>query len=318
MNMKKMICLLLSVVMLLSMAACGGKTTPIEPPEQTENVKVTEPTPEVDNLATFISVSYSPNWDESNYLMAYTNEDGTAYVEYSSNGRKVATMDVSVLNTITVALQTSGILELDGRMEWVDGEASGSFSVSFADETYASADFGGVVPEEFIACYKALEECFQTLMADVPEYVPSVQIMGEMDPEEQAALLEILNNSGMEGLDMLTIAEIPMDEYFAMTARLSGTEGVVSGSTCAPMMMTTAFALTVVTVDGDREAVCADFEGNINWREWVCVAPSNAMIATKDDMVLCLLASDMMYELTAASIEAAGWNVYVALENPDM
>ena len=322
MNMKKTVCLLLSMVMLLSMAACSNNTDVQDTqPVETQPAETTQPvesTPEVNNPATFISLSYSPNWEENFYLMAYTNDDGTAYVEYSGSIRKAANMDVSVLDTIAAALETSGLLALNGRSEWAEGEASGSFSVSYADETYASADFGGVVPEEFIASYKAVEECFATVMADVPEYVASVQVMGEMDPDEQAALLEILNNSGMEGLDMLTISDIPMDEYFPMMAGLSSTDGILSGSTCAPMMMTTAFALTGVTVDGSSEAVCEDFKTTMDWRKWVCVAPSNALIATKDDMVLCLMGSDQMYELTAASVEAAGWTVYEALENPDM
>ena len=318
--MKRILCLLMSVIMLLSLAACGSGEAVEETtePQQTETTQATEQIPEVDNPAVFFSASYAPNFEENHYLIAYTNEDGTAYVEYSGNGRKAANMDMSVLDTITAALANSGMLELNGRTEWVEGEASASFSVSYADETYASADFGGVIPEEFLNCYKVMEECFQNMMADVPEYVASVQVMGEMDPDEQAALLEILNNSGMDGLDMLTISGIPMDEYFAMMAGLSSADGILSGSTCAPMMMTTAYALTVVTVDGNSEAVCEDFEETMDWRKWVCVAPSNALIATKGDMVLCLMGSDQMYALTAASVEAAGWSVYKTLENPDM
>ncbi len=317
MSIKRILCLLLSIMLLLALTACdAGKEMEYTQPIQT--VPPTESVPEVDNPVACFTVSYSPTEEEYNYLTAYTNDDGTAYVEYSGNGRKIATMDGSVLNAITAALQDSGLLAFDGKMEWLEGSASGSLSVSYANETYASAEFGGIVPEEFVTGYKILEECFRNLMADIPEYVASVQVMGEMNPDEQAALLEILNNSGMEGLDMLTISSIPMDEYFPMVARLSSTDGILSGSTCTPMMMTTAFALTVVTVDGTSEAVCADFEANINWREWVCVAPSNALIATKGNLVLCLIANDQMYALTAASIENAGWTVYKTLENPDL
>lgn len=317
MSIKRILCLLLSIMLLLALTACdAGKE--VEDTQPIQTVPPTESVPEVDNPVAFFTVSYSPTEEKYNYLTAYTNDDGTAYVEYSGNGRKIATMDGSVLNAITAALQDSGLLAFDGKMEWLEGSASGSLSVSYANETYASAEFGGIVPEEFVTGYKILEECFRNLMADIPEYVASVQVMGEMNPDEQAALLEILNNSGMEGLDILTISSIPMDEYFPMVARLSSTDGILSGSTCTPMMMTTAFALTVVTVDGTSEAVCADFEANINWREWVCVAPSNALIATKGNLVLCLIANDQMYALTAASIENAGWTVYKTLENPDL
>ena len=320
MNMRRIVCLLVSVIMLLSLTACGSgeaveQTTE---PQQTETTQTTEQIPEVDNLATYFTVSYAANNEQFSYLTAYPNDDGTVYVEYNGNGRKIANMDESVLNAITAALEESGLLALNGKTEWVDGEASGSLYVSYADDTMVTAEFGGVVPEEFVAGYQMLEEAFHNLMADIPEYVASVQVMGEMDPDEQAALLEILNNSGMDGLDMLTISGIPMDEYFAMMAGLSSADGILSGSTCAPMMMTTAYALTVVTVDGNSEAVCEDFEETMDWRKWVCVAPGNALIATKGDMVLCLMGSDQMYALTAASVEAAGWSVYKTLENPDM
>ena len=83
-------------------------------------------------------------------------------------------------------------------------------------------------------------------------------------------------------------------------------------------MMTAACPPDCGDCGGDAEAVCEDFETTMDWRKWVCVVPSNAMIATKDNMVLCLMGSDQIYTLTAPSIEATGWNVYVTLGNPDM
>jgi hypothetical protein len=84
------------------------------------------------------------------------------------------------------------------------------------------------------------------------------------------------------------------------------------------MMMTNAYSLVIATLEKgtDAAAVCADFEANLDWMKWVCVAPSHAMTATKGNMVLCLMATDEAFTGTAAGIEAAGWTTVTTLENP--
>ena len=131
---------------------------------------------------------------------------------------------------------------------------------------------------------------------------------------------EIVNNSGMEGLDALAISDIALDEYFAFTAGLSSTDGITAGASCAAMMMTTPYSLVIVKLDdaANIEAVRSDFEASLDWQKWVCVIPSNALIAQKDNMVLCLMGSDSLYTYTAASIENAGWTNITAIDNPDM
>jgi hypothetical protein len=51
--------------------------------------------------------------------------------------------------------------------------------------------------------------------------------------------------------------------------------------------------------------------------KWVCVAPTDALVAVKDNMVLCLIGADQLFELTSAGVEAAGWTVVETLENPN-
>ena len=43
--------------------------------------------------------------------------------------------------------------------------------------------------------------------------------------------------------------------------------------------------------------------------------PTNALVAVKDNMVLCLVAADELYAMTAAGIESTGWTVVETLEN---
>ena len=86
------------------------------------------------------------------------------------------------------------------------------------------------------------------------------------------------------------------------------------------MMMTTADSLVIVTLEdaSKAEAVANDFENTMDWRKWVCVAPSHALLAQKDNMVLCLMAGSDLFLQTQSGVEAAGWNVTKTLENPDM
>jgi len=84
--------------------------------------------------------------------------------------------------------------------------------------------------------------------------------------------------------------------------------------------MTSAYSLVLVTLteDADAAAIAADFEANIDWLKWVCVQPTNALIAEKDNMLLCLLAADEAYTDTAAAIAAAEWTEVKTLNNPNM
>lgn len=121
----------------------------------------------------------------------------------------------------------------------------------------------------------------------------------------------------MEYLDAYTISQVAKDEFFAFTVGLSSDAGIASAVSCAPMMMTDAYSLMIVKLDGAKaEDVCADFEKNLDWRKWVCVAPDQAMIAVKGDMVLCLMATEQVFEGTAAAINKTGWNEVKTLERP--
>jgi hypothetical protein len=132
--------------------------------------------------------------------------------------------------------------------------------------------------------------------------------------------MEILNGSGIEALDSFTIGQIPMDEYFAYTAGLTSAEGITSAVNVAPMMITSAYSLVIASLEdgANAEAVCADFEKNMDWTKWVCVAPSSAMIATKGNLVLCLMTYEGLEEGTAVGIRQAGWTEVKTFTNPNM
>ena len=100
----------------------------------------------------------------------------------------------------------------------------------------------------------------------------------------------------------------------------SGLSFRTSGFPSAPMMNATAYSLVIVTLEStDLTAdVRQDFANNLGWRNWVCVAPEQALIARKDNVVLCLMASDPMFTQTANAIETAGWTEMEFFRNPDL
>ena len=144
--------------------------------------------------------------------------------------------------------------------------------------------------------------------------------MGEVPEALLNPTLEILDGSGIQQLDSFTISQVAKDEFFTSTLGLSSDAGIVDAVSCAPMMMTTAFSLVIVTLEdaSKADAVCKDFEANLDWRKWVCVAPSDAMLAVKGEQVLCLVAFEDVYTGIASGIAAAGWQEAKTLKNPDL
>ena len=119
---------------------------------------------------------------------------------------------------------------------------------------------------------------------------------------------------------ILLSSTVDKDEYFGFTLGLSNTDGITHGIICSPTTNVTAYSLVIVTLEDEskKDSVAADFEASMDWRKWVCVAPSNALIAYKDNMVLCVMGSNSLFEKTATAIAETGWTEVKTLKNPDM
>ena len=319
--MKRFIAMILAVVMVLSLTACGNQsetTTTAAPETTTEAVVETTTAPVVEGPAvTFFSMSLGENYENIKYITAYP-EDGAIYVEYVGDVKKVGTLDASIMNDVTAAMAQTQLATLAGQDAWGEGEANGSIYVEYADGTMLSVGFSGEIPAAYTDGYAIMDACFATLTADLEVYVAQPMVMGEVDADLLAEMNAILSGSGIQALDMFAIGQVAKDEYFAYTVGLTSDTGIHSAANCAPMMMTTAYSLVIVTLeDGtDAAAVAADFEANLDWTKWVCVAPSDAMIATKGNMVLCLMAADHNFYQTSNGIAGAGWTTVNTLTNP--
>ena len=320
------ICLMLILALALSMTACGGTETPdtTVAPDTTEAPTTTVPEapvlPDVtvENPVTNFSMNLGQTFDSITTLTAYANEDGSAHVEYVGAEKRVGDFDGKLFHVLAQKTKEFGLAALNGQDVYEDGEASGSMYIEFEDGTSLIASFYGTIAEEFTTAFTAMDAYFQELTASLPVYVPQAQVVGEVNPDVLAAMQEILNNSGMEGLDTMVISDVPLNENFGYAAGLSGSEGITNATSCSAMMMTDAFSFVIVTVEDEGRIadVRADFENTMDWRKWVCVAPTNALIAQKGSMVLCVMGDDLQGITTAA--ENAGWTDMKNLNNPDM
>lgn len=314
--MKRLTALVLAVLLVLSMAACA----PAEKAPAETTVPATLPVyAEVENPVSFFSMTLGEDYENIGSLTAYLNEDGTAHVEYVGENKKIGTLDANIFHGITAAAAESGLAELNGQDVYAEGEANGSMYITYEDGAMLTCGFGGEVPQAYRDGYAKMDAFFRELTAQMPEYVPQPLVLGEVEEGILTELTAIIGGSGIQNPDAFSISPVVKDEFFAFSLGLSSEEGIASAALCQGMMMTTAYSLAVVRLEegADTDAVCADFAANVDWMKWVCVMPNNAMVAVKDDLVLCLVAEGQLYSLTAIGIEAAGWTVVDTLENPN-
>lgn len=312
--MKRIFAMMLIVVMVMSFAACGGKKTE---DNQTTVPETTAPDAVTDEVSvTYFSIYYSETPESSQVLSAYPDDMGGVYIAYQAEIRKEGTVDASAMATIYEAYKNSGLPAWVGMQEYVDGP-SASFSVSYSDGTMEEGYLYGEMPQEFLTGLDAMKDCFRTLTADLPEYVAQPVISGELAESDKAALDAILAEMKLEYIDSYAITGLVKDDTFSVMAGLTSYEGIASGLTFSPMMITTPYSMVMVTLEEgtDANAIVADFEKNLDFNKWVCVIASDALIATKDNQIVCVMGSDQLFTLTSDSLTAAGWNIVKNIHN---
>ena len=310
--MKHIIALLLAAVLTFGLAACAAEPAPITHPTQTTPPTETlEPVEQVTVENPLKSLYLSINENETDYFYLNAMEDGTggAQVEMKGTVRKVATMDASVLHGITKALEESGLVKLNGRNDYTEGVQGCSVFAEYTDGTILGASCMGALTDEFKNGYAAMEDHFLRLLKDEPVYVPQPLVEGEVDEAMTQELLDVLSASGIDGLDSFVITGVQQDEFMGHTLGMADTAHVVSAVSCSPMIQPNAYSFVIVKVDDKShiEAVRKDLAENLNWGKWVCVRASDALIAQKGDLVLCLMGSGSAFGGTKFGIEKAGW-----------
>ena len=310
--MKKILLILSALLVLFTFAACGEtapEETTMQSTTQSTTAQTTLPT-SVENPITDIYMSCQLA-DESFYqLEAYPAPDGKAWVTYVADIKKSAGMDPAAFNFLTLAFEESGLAEFNNVNTFSDGSAYASMYISFEDGTAVAASFyGETLPEDFMAAYGKFETSFKELMKDIPEYVPAPYVYGTPDETVLNEMLAIFDETEITYPDSFCISEIEMDDIFGITAGLENTDGVVQGTQCYPMMSSTAFSMVIVTLEdgAHAEAVREDFMDDPQWNKWVCVSADGALVASKDNMVIFLMANQNSFDIFASAIVDCGW-----------
>lgn len=318
--------LLLAVMLLMTGCATtkpGDTTaatdvTTVPAPDQ-----VTDPTGGTVDLEgktlSFFSVNLNLTGNDNRYMMAYPNDDGSVYVEYVGDVKKIGTnMDGKVLESVTAAVIRSGIADLNGQNIYLDGGAVASAYVEYTDGTVIGIGYSGEIPEEYLTVYNALDTAFQTLTAELEVYVPVPLVGDGVDETALAELMAILEATQIRELDMFQIADVTKDDTFSLVMGLSSAEGVANGTSCSAMMMTTPYSMVIATLDDgmDVQTVRDDFLNNLDWQKWVCVMPTGALIAQKGNMVLCLMGADSLFSQTVQAVTDCGWENLESVDSP--
>ena len=239
---KKLTALFLALLMVTSLVACGGTEDPTEP--QGTEPQETEPQMEL----TIDPISFLELSLNENSLMAFPNEDGSLYVAYVGDVTKKGSVSSDAITAITYALEQSGLIELNGQEEYLEGEAAASAYVTYGEEGYLSANYTGTIPQAYLDGYKVMEDCFKELTADMAEYVPAPTVYGELAESDKLAIDEIVSHLSIDGIEYFGITNIAKDENFAFATGLSSYEGIESAVKLMPGTNTTPYSLVIVTV----------------------------------------------------------------------
>ena len=319
--MKKILYSTLLLLFIFSGISCGPKPPSVTPDTSPSPTQVAVPAPsDYDGPAIdYLQLSISDANGDYISISAYNNGYDQAYVEYVGEYKKAANFDLSVLLSLAEQVELSGVRAIHDHHIYETGDTYANMYISFTDGSQIFADYSGVVPEEFLTYYQILENYFLALVADLPVYVPRPVVMGEVNELTLTELMNIMENTGMEYLDGFSIYEVPVDDAFDMEMGLSHHKTIKSGTMCGPVMSGSAFSLAVAVLEenADVTSVANNFATNIRWNRWVCVSASDALIAHKDNLVLCLVSYGEMYEKTAAAIRACGWTEVKTLKAPE-
>lgn len=313
---KKVTALLLALLMVLSMAACrdedkDGKDSNGKKGDSflSSDLATDEPTlSEEENTVFYLMMNYIPSESED-YYITVTSSRGEVKAEVNGETHKVAALDPELLFEIEEEMIKAGIMDLVGMDTFDEGDALGSVYMEYTDGKQLMVNFNGSVPEEFLAAYKHMEEYFTKLLKNAPDYVPEARVDGEVDETQLKLLKELLSKSSIEKADQLKISAVAMDEHTAENLGLDSAEFVTVATVCQSTVMEVPYSLTVIKLNSQDniEALRADLADGLRWDKWVLVPADRALIAQKDGMVLCLIATGENYTNSAKAIADCGW-----------
>ncbi len=242
-------------------------------------------------------------------LNVWTEEEG-AGVSCQTDSRKEGVFEADALSAVAAALEEAGMGRFDGTNETGDEGGSAQMQVEFESGETWSADWSGIVPEDFEAAFEEAAEFFEALTAEMPDYEMTFRLEGSVDP----ALMEEIRAiyGGTVSFSELWVGDAGGEN--AARLSLPDTSPVLAAAICAPETGAEPYELQIVRLapGEDPEDVAKSFEENVDWDKWVCVAPNTGWIGIKGDMVLCALGNSDATD-TAKSAREQGWREYAKL-----
>lgn len=322
--MKKLLVLLLAVAFLSAFASCASvpedttkeSTTSAPTPSDATTTITPPPLNEVENPIAYLNFYYVDASGTMRYISFYTR-DGGFDLEHQGDVKKVASFEGESSAFLDAAFLRSALIEFNGQSIYEGEGAHASMYVQFKDNSYIAADFSGTIPEGFVTGYQVLEAEIETFMQNVPVYVPKPIITGLVDADALAEIEAIMKSANYEAPDSFYISDIPLDDFFELKTYLSSKDGIVNATELNPLRQPSAFSLIIVTVENEAmiDTLHKDFASDIPWNKWVCVGASNAAIAKKGNMILCLLGTGNVYATTESALTAEGWTILETLKN---
>ena len=322
MNMKRILAALLACVMVLGLAACGTTDAP-------------EAQQPAASPANSVMASFGESYDTSVNINIYPEEDGRFLLDYidAEGNSQRGYVDEALMTELANIYANNNLAELNEKEEYGEAENFASLTMDFADGSTFGCYFAGEVPEALTTALTAMNDAVAAATATMEVYKAEVDFAEDVNADVKAALEAVFAHLGNDALDMTMGMAVPaddpaygnmigletMDETKDITPIVNAVLEQTSGTTVVQNMMgTLAHQITVFQLnDGaDAAALGASLMENAGWRKWVCVAPDMALTATKDNMLLfSLTLTDIGTDLVAG-LEAEGWTVTAAAENP--
>lgn len=306
---KRIIALSLAALMTLSLTACGKKE---EEPTWLINdtVEITS-----ENSITYLSMYL--DGDRNVTINAKKDDDGTIIIEYYGDEDKVGAVDESVWAKLTEEIMKTDLATLHRANEDTEGDDCARMHIELKDGTMLTAEFDGEIPEAYINGFNAMEDVFKEITSAMPVYVQEINVVGDVDESIKGAVCDIL--SALGGLNGYKIVGPNEEKGLAELVGLPNVNNITVGAKASLAVEVIPYYLSVVVAKDASNVndICADFETGINWGTWEDNIPEGAAIATKDNMVFCLIGSQDSYKFAINKAVELGWNVVKEIPNPN-
>ena len=301
---KKIFLLLFALMMAVFLLSCSNEQTDNQPgvwtlPESMEPV-------EVDDPVTYLLFRMQKEGEYDYIINVWKNNEGQCEINYNVAQHKEGVFDEAVLHNITVAVNEAAIDGFDSATA-AGGNGSATINVTYQSGKSIISDFAGQVPDDVSEAFEKLDRFFLELTSELPIAEIQATVEGDVDEEILAALNEALKE--VRHIDEFTIFDAADNAEYSTSLGLTNTDDVKAGAVCAPTMSETLFRLEIVTLQdaSNVKSVAEDFAANIDWNQWVCVAPDKAWIGSKGNMVMYVIGDDMSVMETAKGAKNAGW-----------